>query len=71
MKLMQVSNPNTVLKLIKDEFKALPAEKLSINEAGGRYLAETVNSPEDVPAFNRSTVDGYAEIGRASCRERV
>lgn len=66
MKLMQVSNPNTVLKLIKDEFKALPAEKLSINEAGGRYLAETVNSPEDVPAFNRSTVDGYAVAARES-----
>ncbi len=66
MKLMQVSDPVAVLKLIKKEFKALPAEKVALEMAGGLYLAEELKSPEDVPGFNRSTVDGYAVTARDS-----
>ena len=66
MKLMQVSDPVAVLKLIKSEFKALPAERMAIELAGGFYLAETLKSPEDVPGFDRSTVDGYAVAARES-----
>ena len=66
MKLMSVSNPITVLELIRKEFMALPAEDSTIEDAGGRYLAKTIQSPEDVPGFNRSTVDGYAVIARES-----
>jgi molybdopterin molybdotransferase len=66
MKLMRVSNPKTVLELVATEFTALPAETTDIEKAGGRYLAETVQSPEDVPGFNRSTVDGYAVVARES-----
>ena len=38
----------------------LPTETLPFEKAYGRILARDVFSPEDVPAFNRSTVDGYA-----------
>ncbi len=63
---MQVSDPVAVLNLIKEEFKALPAETLAIELAGGRYLAGDLKSFEDVPGFNRSTVDGYAVAARES-----
>jgi molybdopterin molybdotransferase len=66
MKLMQVSDPVTVLESIKKEFKALPAEKVALELAGGRYLSEALKSPEYVPGFNRSTVDGYAVTARES-----
>lgn len=35
-------------------------ELISLDEAQGRFLAEDVVSAEDVPAFDRSTVDGFA-----------
>lgn len=43
----------------------LPAKKLlprriPIEQSYGRVLAEHVYSPEDLPAFSRSTVDGFA-----------
>jgi len=63
---MQVSDPVTVLESIKKEFKALPAEKVALELAGGRYLSEALKSPEYVPGFNRSTVDGYAVTARES-----
>jgi molybdopterin molybdotransferase len=66
MKLMQVSDPVAVLELIKKEFKALPAEKIFLELAGGCYLSEALKSPEDVPGFKRSTVDGYAVAARES-----
>ncbi len=38
----------------------LPTETLAFEKAYGRVLARDVFSPENVPSFNRSTVDGYA-----------
>ncbi len=35
-------------------------ERISLEEALGRVLAEDTVSPIDVPPFNRATVDGYA-----------
>ncbi len=35
---------------------------LSMQESYGRVLAEDLHSPEDLPAFPRSTVDGFAVI---------
>ncbi len=35
-------------------------ETVSIEEAGGRYLAEDVRADHDVPAFDRSPYDGFA-----------
>ncbi|HXW68497.1 MAG TPA: molybdopterin molybdotransferase MoeA, partial [Dissulfurispiraceae bacterium] len=37
-----------------------PSEKLPIEECYGRVVAADIVSPEDLPAFPRSTVDGYA-----------
>ncbi len=64
MKLMQVTDPDRVLKLVTEQFKPLESEKLPLTQAGGRCLVKTVYAPEDVPGFNRSTVDGYAVAAR-------
>ncbi len=60
MKLMRVTEPERVMKIIYEEYNPLDSEAVSLIEAGGRCLADTILSPEDVPGFNRSTVDGYA-----------
>lgn len=36
------------------------AEKVELDEALGRYLAEEIASTEAVPSFDRSTMDGFA-----------
>ncbi len=64
MKLMRVTEPGVVLALIKQHFHPLETEAVSLEEAGGRCLAEAVHAGEDVPGFNRSTVDGYAVSAR-------
>lgn len=64
MKLMRVSSPEEVFSLIREQFTALESEKLRLEKAGGRILAKPVYSPENVPDFNRSTVDGYALAAR-------
>lgn len=42
------------------EKKKLQVEKIKLNNAAGRILAEDILSPVDLPPFSRSTVDGYA-----------
>ncbi len=37
-----------------------PVEEVSLDDAYGRVLAADINAPEDMPGFDRSTVDGYA-----------
>ncbi len=64
MKLMRVTDPEDVLKLIEDHFVPLESEELVIEDAGGRCLSEKILAPEDIPGFNRSTVDGYAAAAR-------
>lgn len=46
--------------LSKDHTMKLETESVHLLESHGRIAAETLYSPVDVPAFNRSTVDGYA-----------
>ena len=41
-------------------FPALPAESVPLKKTLGRVLAKNVTSPEDVPSFDRSTMDGFA-----------
>lgn len=49
------------LKLLLDQKTGeLSAELLHIEDAYGRVLSEDIVSPEDLPGFNRSTMDGYA-----------
>jgi molybdopterin molybdotransferase len=40
----------------------LLSASVSLEDSYGRILAEDVTSPEDLPAFSRSTMDGYAVI---------
>lgn len=38
------------------------SEKIPIEEAYGRVLSEDISSPDNLPGFNRSTVDGFAVV---------
>lgn len=40
----------------------IKSEEIPIDEAYGRVLAQDIISPEDLPGFDRSTVDGFAVI---------
>ncbi len=42
--------------------KVPPSERISIEEASGRILAQEIYAPHDLPGFDRSSVDGYAVI---------
>ncbi|MFQ5611510.1 MAG: gephyrin-like molybdotransferase Glp [Anaerolineae bacterium] len=48
------------LDYILKHIAPLPAEGVSITQAGGRVLAEDVVSEIDVPPFTNSAMDGYA-----------
>jgi molybdopterin molybdotransferase len=50
------------LALLDEHFTiSLPAgEKIHISHSLGRVLADEILSPENLPAFDRSTMDGYA-----------
>ncbi len=54
--------PAEALALILNSISgnSLPLEKLPIQECYSRVLAKDIASSEDLPAFSRSTVDGYA-----------
>lgn len=47
-----------------DVFSRLEAEAVSLDRAVGRVTAGPVLSPENLPPFRRSTVDGYAVSAR-------
>lgn len=50
------------LKTLEAHFRVPPpaAEKIHISQSLGRVIAEEILSPEELPEFNRSTMDGYA-----------
>jgi molybdopterin molybdotransferase len=45
---------------ILDAIEVVPAERRFLNECLGRSIAETIRAPDDVPAFDNSSRDGYA-----------
>jgi molybdopterin molybdotransferase len=45
---------------IRQHVVPLPVETVSLAEAHGRVLREVIESPEDLPPFDRSAMDGYA-----------
>jgi|SRR5215211_1930792 len=47
-------------RLVADRVDALEAEPVELRRALWRVLAEDVTSPEDVPGFDSSAMDGYA-----------
>jgi molybdopterin molybdotransferase len=46
--------------LLDQNLKELSTELISIEDAYTRVLSKDIVSPEDLPGFNRSTMDGYA-----------
>jgi molybdopterin molybdotransferase len=47
-------------EIILEHVGVLPAERVRLMDALGRYLAEDIVSPCDIPAFDNSAMDGYA-----------
>jgi molybdopterin molybdotransferase len=62
MEFFKVSSVEDARKLIDKEFSSyrLKTEEIQLYGSFGRVLAEDVVSSENVPGFDRSTVDGYA-----------
>lgn len=60
--MLRVVSPEETTKIIKESFSSLKmkAEQVSLTDALGRVLAQDVIARENIPDFNRSTVDGYA-----------
>ncbi len=63
MELLKLVTIQEAVEIIRNntDFK-LETEKVLITQALGRFVAEDIYSPEDVPDFRRSTVDGYAVV---------
>lgn len=47
-------------QLFFDLLEVTPSEKIPLEQAGGRVLAEDIYAGDDIPPFNRSPLDGYA-----------
>lgn len=61
--LFKVVTPQTALAVLMATWRpAIRAESIATENALGRVLAEDVIAQEDLPAFRRSTMDGYAVI---------
>jgi len=60
--MLAVKTPKEVFEIIETEFQRVetPAEIVPLVSARGRILAEDIEARDYVPAFHRSTVDGYA-----------
>lgn len=63
MKLLNVKSVEEVLKIIEENFLPIARyEKLGLNNCLGRILGEDIFSPEILPPYSRSSVDGFAVI---------
>ena len=63
--MLTVKTPEEVNSIIKENFDSvIGTEEIPVIDALGRVLAEDIKAEEFVPAFNRSTVDGYAVIAK-------
>lgn len=60
--MLNVTTPEEARALLKERFKNTlnETEIVPLGAAAGRVLAEDIFSPEAVPTFDRSTVDGFA-----------
>jgi molybdopterin molybdotransferase len=59
------------LAIVRSVVQPLDSERVRTAEADSRVLAEDVVSPEDVPAFRASTVDGFAVVADDGSPARV
>lgn len=64
MKLLNVDTIEEVQAKLKKYFggSLAPVEEVPLFQAAGRFLAEEIRAEEDVPAFSRAVVDGYAVV---------
>ncbi|HHW01128.1 MAG TPA: molybdopterin molybdenumtransferase MoeA [Clostridiaceae bacterium] len=62
--MLDVKSVDEVMKIIDSSFGdfSIGTEFVNIREAVGRITAEDIIADEDIPGFDRSTVDGYAVI---------
>ena len=60
-----VKKPDEVFSII-DGFEPVGKETVSLEDALGRVLSADITAPEDLPAFFRSVMDGYAIMARDS-----
>ena len=61
----KVKTPDEVRDLLRGIARPLPAESIDLSEdLLGRVLAEDVNSPVDLPGFQRAIMDGFAVRAR-------
>lgn len=61
---LKVVTVQEALEILADFLPQRGIENISLCNALGRITAESVFSPEAVPAFSRSTVDGYAVLAQ-------
>ncbi len=61
----------TALEIVRDVVRPLNSERVPTADADGRVLAEDLTSPEDVPPFRASTVDGFAVLANDQTSERT
>ena len=54
---------NEAIDLVLTAVRPLPAEQVPLLETLGRTVAADVVSPEDVPSFDNSAMDGFAARG--------
>ena len=64
MKLLTVDTIDEARKKILDTARVwkISPDRINIEDAADRILAEDIYSPCDIPGFDRATVDGYAVI---------
>ena len=73
--MLKVKTPDEVLGIIKNKLSYLKSSPESVKtiDAPGRVLYEDIVSDENVPGFNRSTVDGFAVLASDTfgCSESI
>ena len=49
-----------VIETLRETLRERPVEKVALNEAHGRILAESIGADRDYPTLERSLRDGFA-----------
>ncbi|MEO7673685.1 MAG: gephyrin-like molybdotransferase Glp [Pyrinomonadaceae bacterium] len=59
------------LKIIKNKTGPVGTERIDLNDAVGRVLAEDIVADTDLPPFDRSQMDGFAVVARDTAKGPV
>ncbi len=60
MEFLHLTTIRESLKLVLKHLSPVKGENIPVNKAGGRISFRDYFTSEDIPSFNRSTMDGYA-----------